>query len=426
MIKGGLGFYLRQSDEEICGSIECQRRLLREFAQAHPDLNGEITEYIDDTDAEGRNTGVAVKRPAFDRMIEDAKRGSIHTILIGNFSVLSEDTVTVGIYLEQIFPLLGLRLISVEEGYDSGRYDSRKERMSGPVRTPGSYGDLLRGLENSERAKSSFRTKWEKGIGTSGRVPYGYVKDAGTKGGWAVDPEAAEVVKLIFEKANENWSTRRIVDFLNGEKILTPGVYREKKLRYSGTRKVPDKESLWDIGKVRTILKRYAYTGAQVQNNREKIGIEGSLTRAVPENRRHVTENAHPAIVSREVFEAAQAAIRPVKKPAFKMDSSYPLKGKVRCGVCHLTMIRMELAHEAVFYCPHKLQAGKFAGCHDGYIPEKQVERAALSAIYRQKKISPQQDRDTEAQNCLTKEMADSFLQAVYVHDTTDIRVELK
>ena len=121
-----IGLYYRLSladgdigvdDKEESNSIENQRLLLTSFVASRNDLIGEIKEYIDDG-----FSGTNFDRPAFKRMIEDAKKGVIHTIIVKDLSRLGRDYIGVGDYLEQIFPTLGIRFIAVNSMYDSNDF----------------------------------------------------------------------------------------------------------------------------------------------------------------------------------------------------------------------------------------------------------------------------------------------------------------
>ena len=46
--------------------------------------------------------------------------GKVKTIIIKDFSRFARDYIEAGDYMERIFPLLGVRFISVNDGYDSG------------------------------------------------------------------------------------------------------------------------------------------------------------------------------------------------------------------------------------------------------------------------------------------------------------------
>ena len=74
----GVAMYLRLSiadgdlgkdKKEESNSIENQRLLIRNFLKNRDDIEGEIMEYIDDG-----YSGTNFNRPAFQRMIEDAKK----------------------------------------------------------------------------------------------------------------------------------------------------------------------------------------------------------------------------------------------------------------------------------------------------------------------------------------------------------------
>lgn len=377
-----IAFYLRLSladgdlgkdDKDESNSIENQRLLLHRFAEANMELKGEIQEYVDDG-----YTGTNFNRPAFQRMIRDAKEGKICTILTKDLSRLGRDFVGVGDYLEQIFPVLDIRFIAVNSNYDSNKYTGKTMGLDMALN---SLVNSLYSRDISQKVKSALRTRWRNGICTSSRLPYGYRKDSRAQGGWAIDAEAAEVVKLIFDKAVKGWTTRRISDFLNEHGIDIPSVYHEKKELYGNNRKVPDQECLWNIGQVRIILHRYEYTGAFVQNHREKILVGSGVTRAVPQSRRVIAENAHAAIVTKKDYETAQAAIRLTRKADFKLENKYVLKGKIRCGVCRLAMARLEAAYDAVYYCPHKKEAGDKAGCCGEKFLAYQIEETVLELL---------------------------------------------
>lgn len=52
-------------------------------------------------------------------MVEDAKAGRIKSIVIKDFSRFGRDYLEVGNYLEKILPVLGIRIISINDGFDS-------------------------------------------------------------------------------------------------------------------------------------------------------------------------------------------------------------------------------------------------------------------------------------------------------------------
>lgn len=227
-MNAGLAFYLRLSmadgdlgkdNKDESNSIENQRELLQSFVESKEEFTDEIFEYIDDG-----YTGTNFNRPAFRRMIEDAKKGRIHTILVKDLSRLGRDYIGVGDYLEQIFPVLSVRFIAVNSNYDSNRYIGKTMGLDMAV---SNLVNSLYSRDISKKVKSGFRARWKQGISTSARPPYGYIKDKAAKGGWRIDTEAAKIVKLIFEKASDGWSTGRIAGYLN-EQGFTHRAYTVK------------------------------------------------------------------------------------------------------------------------------------------------------------------------------------------------------
>ena len=88
--------------------------LLHDYIGKQEDLFGEIVEYVDDG-----YTGTNFNRPAFQKMIVDLKQGDIKVIMVKDLSRLGRDYIGVGDYIEQIFPLMGVRFIAVNNSFDS-------------------------------------------------------------------------------------------------------------------------------------------------------------------------------------------------------------------------------------------------------------------------------------------------------------------
>ena len=123
--------------------------------------DAEVVEYIDDG-----YSGLNFNRPAFGRMIEDAKNGKVDMILVKDLSRLGRDYIGVGDYLEQIFPVLGIRFVAVNSHYDSNNYIGRTMGLEM------SMGNLINTLyckDISKKLKTALQTKWKQGVSTVGR-----------------------------------------------------------------------------------------------------------------------------------------------------------------------------------------------------------------------------------------------------------------
>ncbi len=64
-------------------------------------------------------SGTNFERPAVKELLEQVRRGQINCILVKDLSRFGRDYLTVGDYISRVFPFLGVRFISVNDGFDS-------------------------------------------------------------------------------------------------------------------------------------------------------------------------------------------------------------------------------------------------------------------------------------------------------------------
>ncbi len=316
------------------------------------DFYASIFEYVDDG-----YSGINFDRPSFKRMIEDAKKHKINTIIVKDISRLGRDYIEVGGYMEQVFPLLNIRFIAVNSNYDSDKY---RDTTAGIEIGIMNLVNAEYSRDLSRKVRSARRTLWKQGISTSGMAPFGYMR---VDRKYVPDPVTAPTVRRIFEKAIEGWDCPRIVGFLNEKGIPTPGAYRQKTTGYSsGCRVVSDEEWLWDVTKVHRILKNYSYTGAMVHGKYISLSVGSNKRRKADPKDWYIIEGAHEAIVSAEEWKEAQGAIKRIEKTAYRNETDFCLKGKLRCGNCGLMMEYRETA-KSVVYCGHAKSVGKASAC---------------------------------------------------------------
>lgn len=336
---------------------------------------GELVEYVDDG-----YTGTNFNRPAFQKMVVDLKQGDIKVIMVKDLSRLGRDYIGVGDYIEQIFPLMGVRFIAVNNSFDSMKLNNG---------TPGievAVSNLVNNMYSRDIAKkirAALETNWKNGKATCTNVPFGYVWNK--KGGqrWEIDPEAAPCVKKVFELALSGRNTTQIAYGMNELNLPTPGLYAKRKNLLMGSNPIiaPDSEMLWNAAIVWRILRRYEYTGALVMGRRKKIDVNTTSVRTLPEDKWIIAENAHAAIVTRDEYYQAQKAIRNVTPIQYKVGDDFALKGKICCGNCNRQLRHERQYGEMVFYCGYKRSAGKFSKCYGGYYREHSVNAKVARAI---------------------------------------------
>ena len=116
-----IGIYMRLSKEdyeknEESNSIKNQRQLILSYIDKNFSdfcVDNKI-EYIDDG-----YSGMNTNRPAFERLMEDIRDLNTNCIIVKDLSRFSREYIETGNYLENIFPFLGVRFISINDGFDS-------------------------------------------------------------------------------------------------------------------------------------------------------------------------------------------------------------------------------------------------------------------------------------------------------------------
>lgn len=377
-----IGIYLRLSmadgdleekNKKESNSIENQRLLLQEYILNHPELYGEVIEYVDDG-----YTGTNFERPAFQQMITDAKNDLIQVILAKDLSRLGRNYIEMGDYLDQIFPRLGVRVIAVGSGYDSNDHLGDVSGLDAAITN---FINTMYSRDLSIRLKTSYKSYLKKGKPPSSILPYGYRKDNDNKGGWLVDTEHAEVVRLIFNMAAKGYELIEIADHLNENHYPLPGDRMEELYHHHPRTIVTDSEYLWDTHKVRSIIRNYNYTGAVVAHQTESSLYDFKKVHYIPREEWVIVENHHEALVDKELFDKAQAVIRSIASRDRKKSAVYTLKKKLRCGNCHLAFIFRE--GNKTFYCRHKAEAGKYSKCCRKSYSYSKTEKVVLQLLKR-------------------------------------------
>lgn len=241
-------YYLRLSREDgdidsgneaESNSIGSQRVCIRRYIEGNGMNCEDFTEISDDG-----YSGTNMHRPGIQKILKMAESGNVKTIIVRDLSRFARNYLEAGHYLEFIFPMYGVRFISVNDGYDS--------LLTGE--TTGGLGLAIHNLINqmysmdiSRKIKSAVDMKKLNGEYVYGTAPYGYKKGA-KKNTIVPDKEAAPVVKNIFEWAASGMTVTCIARKLNAMNVVTPSVYLANVRGKYKTR------SFWTFDSVRNIL----------------------------------------------------------------------------------------------------------------------------------------------------------------------------
>lgn len=146
-------------DREESDSVTSQRELLTEFVASQTDMT-EPCLYTDDG-----CTGTDFDRPAFQRMLTDLRAGVVDCVIVKDLSRFGRNYVGVGEYLEKVFPLLGVRFISINDRVDSFLDPQSVNSLIVPFRNI-LNDEYARDISNKVRASLDLKRRQGKFIGS--------------------------------------------------------------------------------------------------------------------------------------------------------------------------------------------------------------------------------------------------------------------
>lgn len=380
MKRPGIAMYIRLSmaDEgtgrgkDESNSVVNQRNLIHQYLDSHAELSiYPRTEFVDDG-----FTGTNTSRPSFQDMVGQIREGKFGICITKDFSRFSRDYIEMGDYLECVFPFLGVRYISINDGYDSAEYKGTTGGMEIVMRNI-VYASYSRDLSVKEVAGKMQNMK--KGRRASGDSVYGYMRDPHRKAMDIIDPEAAKVVRKIFDLAANGTGVGEIARALNDEGVPTPAKYYRMKHPKSGRYRSLSEQQCWNYSSVLAILQRYSYTGASVRHLWSQTEPCSRRFAKVKKEDQIIVPGMHEAIVTVEEYENAQKVITSTGHTR-ATGNEYPLKSLVFCGNCGRHMVRHN-KKMIRFKCPHgRYDRGSL--CRKYISPlEPELEEAVFAAI---------------------------------------------
>ena len=109
-------------------------------------------------------------------MIGDIKAGEINCVVVKDFSRLGRNYIEVGNYLEKVFPFLGVRIIAVNENFDSEKQMFENSMLMNSLTN---IVNEYYARDISKKVTQSKRTMQKNGEFVSGVLPYGYTQASG-------------------------------------------------------------------------------------------------------------------------------------------------------------------------------------------------------------------------------------------------------
>ena len=376
-MKVWLYYRLSRDEDEELNSLNNQRKIIYNFAVS----NGHVVvgESFDDN-----VSGMHFNREGIDKIYEVVEAGKIEAIIVKDLSRLGRHRTQTALFIDYLREH-DVRVLSATENIDT--FNENDDLIIG---FKGLVNDFY-ARDGSRRVRTGYRQKQKEGIVTI--PPFGYFKDKNTKKVVVVE-ESAETVRLIFSAYVGGSGMKAIARTLNEQRRKTPALMQMELLnkRLPNTQDGILKKYLWDATMVARILRDESYIGTLIchKSERNKINKTFRFTDTA-EQFRH--ENYLPMIVTREIWEQAQALLAERKEKNVRAGANRGILrygGLLRCKDCGRTFIgkriKLKSGERVAYVCDTYHRYGK-EHCSSHMVDEETLDRLIGAEILRTKKM---------------------------------------
>ena len=376
-MKVWLYYRLSRDEDEELNSLNNQRKIIYNFAVS----NGHevVGESFDDN-----VSGMHFNREGIDKIYEVVEAGKIEAIIVKDLSRLGRHRTQTALFIDYLRER-NVRVLSATENIDT--FNENDDLIIG---FKGLVNDFY-ARDGSRRVRTGYRQKQKEGIVTI--PPFGYFKDKNTKKVVVVE-EAAETVRLIFSAYVGGSGMKAIARTLNEQRRKTPALMQAELLNkhLPNTQDGILKKYLWDATMVARILRDESYIGTLICHKSERNKINKAFRFTSPDEQfRH--ENYLPVIVTREIWEQAQALLAERKEKNVRAGTNRGILrygGLLRCKDCGRTFIgkriKLKSGERVAYVCDTYHRYGK-EHCSSHMVDEETLDRLIGAEILRTKKM---------------------------------------
>ena len=355
----------KRSQTDDSESIQNQKSMLIKYAV---ERDWEVYHIYSDDDYAGADRN----RPDFSKLLADAEARKFDIVLCKSQSRFTRELEMVEKYIHDLFPIWGIRFISVIDNADTAVKGNKKARQINGLINEW----YLEGL--SESIKSVFKEKKENGVHIGAFALYGYAKNPEQKGHLIIDDEAAEVVREVFNLFAQGYGKSAIARMLNDRGIPNPTEYKRRKgLRYSEAK--GRNSTLWRYFSIADMLENEMYIGNMVQGKYKSVSYKSKVNKPCPRDEWVIVENTHEPIIDRELWNRVQELRSQKAKPFGDTGKIGIFTKKAKCMNCDYNMLTAKNRGKHYLRCGTRHIAKD--SCIGSFISVLKLEQVVLTQL---------------------------------------------
>ena len=356
----------KQSPTDDSSSIQNQKSMLIQYAL---EQGWAIYRIYSDDDYAGADRN----RPEFNKLLADAEHGKIDIVLCKTQSRFTRELELVEKYIHGLFPIWGVRFVSIVDNADTANKGNKKSRQINGLVNEWYLEDM------SDNIKSVLTNRRENGLHIGAFALYGYKKDPEQKGHLIIDEEAAAVVHEVFTLFSQGYGKTAIARMLNDRGIPNPTEYKRLHgLRYQQPKR--KQSTLWKYSAISDMLVNEIYIGNMVQGKYGSVSYKTKENKPRPRSQWYIVEGTHEAIIDRKLWDQVQTLIHQRAKP-FSTGQIGLFARKTRCINCGYTMRSCKMSDGRRYLCCSNRHVSKDA-CQGAFISVAKLEQAVIEEIH--------------------------------------------
>lgn len=356
----------KQFETDDSNSIQNQKAMLLQYSMKQ---GWEVFNIYSDDDY----TGSDRNRPEFQRLIKDAEQRKFDIVLCKTQSRFTRELELVEKYIHGLFPIWGIRFVSIVDNADTANKGNKKSRQINGLVNEWYLEDM------SENIRSVLTNRRQNGFHIGAFALYGYQKDPEQKGHLIIDEEAAAVVREVFTLFSQGYGKTAIARMLNDRGIPNPTEYKRLHgLRYQQPKQ--KNSTLWKYFAISKMLTNEIYIGNMVQGKYGSVSYKTKQNKPRPKEQWYRVEGTHEPIIDRELWDRVQAMITQRAKP-FQTGTIGLFARKVRCANCGYTMRSYKNRERRYLQCSNRHVAKD--ACIGAFISVDKLEKMVIAELNR-------------------------------------------